>query len=44
MVSEHSNYFDEHGLFVVPQLASLRLKSISDPTKCATGVQRCRVR
>ena len=43
MVSEHSNYFDEHGLFVVPQ-ASLRLKSISDLTKCTTGVQRCRVR
>ena len=28
-----SNYFDEHGLLVVPQ-ASLRLKSITDMTKC----------
>ena len=42
-VTEHSNYFDEHRLFVVPQ-ASLRLKSIPNTTKCTTGVQRCRVR
>ena len=35
-------YFDEHGLFVVPQ-ASLQLKSISDTTKCTTGMRRCRV-
>ena len=42
-VSEHSNHFDEHGLFVVPQ-ASLQLKSISDMTKCTTGVQHCHVR
>ena len=43
MVSEHSNYFDKHGLFIVTQ-ASLRLKSISDMTKYTTGVQHCRVR
>ena len=37
MVSEHSNYFDENGFFVVPQ-ASLPLKSIfSDRTKCTTA-------
>ena len=36
MFLNKATIFYEHGLLVVPQ-ASLRLKSISDTTKCTTG-------